>query len=122
MLESEPPHSRVELERCATIANVGAEDASSLRSRGAVKQRSQVGEDLAISVRVSTTVLLELGAQRRRATPHTIACLTSARGDRYSAHVHIVVASIFARTSVALRQPPRVASELVARALERRVQ
>jgi hypothetical protein len=122
MLDDKPPYPRFEVERRAMIANLLTDDGSSRRSRRAVEHRSQVGDGIRISQRLTRVLLLELSAQRRGATSHTITCLTSARGGRDSAHVRFVVSSVRRCAPVTLQQPSRVTRELVAGALEDSVQ
>ena len=122
MLDNQPPDSGLEVEGRAAIANLRSHEASSLRSRGAVEERSQSSEDLAVPVQLTGASPLELGAQRYCSTPQAIARLTSACSDRDSAHVRVILSSIFGCAAVALRQPSGVGGKLVTRALEDRVQ
>ena len=122
VLDRKPPDAGLELECRATIANLRSDERSPPRSRSTVEQRSQLGEGLRVSVRLGGALLLNLGAQRCRAAPNTIPSLTSAGGDRDFAHVRVEVSSILACASVASHQLPCLAREIVACALEGRVQ
>jgi hypothetical protein len=122
VLDSEPPDAWLEIDGCATIANLRSADASSLRSRGAVEHQSQSRDHSGIAARPIACTIPELTAQCHGATPHTVPRLTSSRGDHEPTHVRVVLTSILAGTPVASRQPCGITVQLGTRALEGEVQ
>jgi hypothetical protein len=117
-----PPDAGREVQRRTAIAERGALDLLSSRSCGTVERGAQVDDGIGMTAREIRRVSAELSAQRRCAAASPVPCLTSAGGDRDTAHEGFVLAGVLACASVGSRQGPRVAVERVARALEGGIQ
>lgn len=122
MLHGNPPDAGLEVQPRTAIAQRGALDLPTSRPRRAVERRVQVHDGIARTASGIGRISAELSAQRGCAATRPVTCLTSARGDRETAHEGFVIAGVLACASVGSRQRPGVAVERVSRALEGGIQ
>jgi hypothetical protein len=122
VLHGDPPHAGHKVERRLTIAKHDTLDLLSSRSRCAVERGLQWKDRMGVAARRVGRMSTELCAQRGRASSRAIACLTSARGARDTAHEGVVVAGVRRCPPVGTGELSGVPVERVTLDLERAIQ
>ncbi len=113
-LYGQPPRARRQLECRATVAKLGPHNGFAAGARRAVEAGAKRPSWLGVPPREIGSIRAQLRAQRCRAAPSTVACLTSTGRCSDPRHMGIVSLGVFDGATITASEASRLAVEGIA--------